>query len=71
MCIGVYWVGLGWILTWYGFKPTQSHPIHVDYHQNEQALSDGNGELPVGDGSLFPRGEKKSRGRFFSHLCPR
>jgi hypothetical protein len=38
MCIGVYWVGLGWILTCYGFKPAQSHPIHVDYHQNEQAL---------------------------------
>jgi hypothetical protein len=38
MCIGVYWVGLEWILTCYGFKPAQSHPIHVDYHQNEQAL---------------------------------
>jgi hypothetical protein len=38
MCIGVYWVGLRWILTCYGFKPAQSHPIHVDYHQNEQAL---------------------------------
>jgi hypothetical protein len=25
-------------LTCYGFKPAQSHPIHVDYHQNEQAL---------------------------------
>jgi hypothetical protein len=31
-------VGLRWILTCYGFKPAQSHPIHVDYHQNEQAL---------------------------------
>jgi hypothetical protein len=40
MCIGVYWVGLGWILTCYGFKLAQSHPIHVDYHQNEQALRD-------------------------------
>jgi hypothetical protein len=38
MCIGVYWVGLECILTYYGFKPVQSHPIHVDYHQNEQAL---------------------------------
>jgi hypothetical protein len=38
MCIGVYWVGLRWILTCYGFKPAQSHSIHVDYHQNEQAL---------------------------------
>jgi hypothetical protein len=34
----VYWVGLRCILTCYGFKPAQSHPIHVDYHQNEQAL---------------------------------
>jgi hypothetical protein len=39
MCIGVYWVGLGCILTCYGFKPAQSHPIHVYYHQNEQALT--------------------------------
>jgi hypothetical protein len=31
-------VRLGWILTCYGFKPAQSHPIHVDHHQNEQAL---------------------------------
>jgi hypothetical protein len=30
---------LEWILTCYGFKPAQYHPIHVDYHQNEQALS--------------------------------
>jgi hypothetical protein len=30
-------VGLGWILTCYGFKPAQSYSIHVDYHQNEQA----------------------------------
>jgi hypothetical protein len=35
----VYWVGLGCILTCYGFKPAQYHPIHVDYHQNEQALN--------------------------------
>jgi hypothetical protein len=34
-------VGLGCILTCYGFKPAQSHPIHVDYHQNEQALKCG------------------------------
>jgi hypothetical protein len=45
MCIGVYWVGLGWILTCYGFKPAQSHPIHVYYHQNEQALKLGLGTL--------------------------
>jgi hypothetical protein len=32
-------VGLGYILTCYGFKTAQSHPIHVDYHQNEQALT--------------------------------
>jgi hypothetical protein len=32
-------VGLGCILTCYGFKPAQSHPIHVYYHQNEQALN--------------------------------
>jgi hypothetical protein len=32
-------VRLGWILTCYGFKPAQYHPIHVDYHQNEQALN--------------------------------
>jgi hypothetical protein len=31
-------VGLGCSLTCYGFKPAQYHPIHVDYHQNEQAL---------------------------------
>jgi hypothetical protein len=23
-------VGLGWILTYYGFKPTRQHPIHMD-----------------------------------------
>jgi hypothetical protein len=40
MCIGVYWVRLGWILTCYGLKPAQSYPIHVDYHQNEQAVTD-------------------------------
>jgi hypothetical protein len=39
MCIGVYWVRLRCILTCYGFKPAQYHPIHVDYHQNEQALN--------------------------------
>lgn len=38
MWIGVYWNVLRCILTCYGFKPAQSHPIHVDYHQNEQAL---------------------------------
>jgi hypothetical protein len=32
-------VGLRYILTCYVFKPAQSHPIHVDYHQNEQALT--------------------------------
>jgi hypothetical protein len=38
MYIVVYWVRLRYILTYYEFKPAQSHPIHVDYHQNEQAL---------------------------------
>jgi hypothetical protein len=47
MCIGVYWVGLGFILTCYGFKPAQYHPIHVDYHQNEQALRVLGGIEPV------------------------
>jgi hypothetical protein len=30
MWIGVYWNVLGWILTYYGFKPTQYHSIHMD-----------------------------------------
>jgi hypothetical protein len=34
----VDWVGLRCILTYYGFKPTRYHPIHMDTHQNEQAL---------------------------------
>jgi hypothetical protein len=39
MWIRVDWVGLRCILTYYGFKPTRYHPIHMDTHQNEQALS--------------------------------
>lgn len=38
MCVGVDWKGLRCILTCYGLKPTQCHPIHMDSHQNEQAL---------------------------------
>jgi hypothetical protein len=38
MWIRVDWVGLRCILTYYGFKPTRYHPIHMDTHQNEQAL---------------------------------
>jgi hypothetical protein len=30
--------GIEKILTCLGFKPTQSHPIHMDREQNEQAL---------------------------------
>jgi hypothetical protein len=30
MWIGVYWNGLRWILTSYGFKLTQYHQIHMD-----------------------------------------
>jgi hypothetical protein len=40
MWIRVDWVGLRCILTYYGFKPTRYHPIHMDTHQNEQALRD-------------------------------
>jgi hypothetical protein len=28
--IRVYWAGFRYILTFYGFKPTQSHSIHMD-----------------------------------------
>jgi hypothetical protein len=38
MWIRVDLVGLRCILTWYVFKPTQCHSIHMDSHQNEQAL---------------------------------
>jgi hypothetical protein len=49
-------VGLGWILTCYGFKPAQSHPIHVDYHQNEQALREDQSLYGISE-SLFEREE--------------
>jgi hypothetical protein len=26
------------ILTWLGFKHTKSHPIHMDWEENEQTL---------------------------------
>jgi hypothetical protein len=39
MWIEVYWHGLRWILTYYGFKPTQYHSIHMDWELTEQALS--------------------------------
>jgi hypothetical protein len=58
MCIGVYRVGLRWILTCYGFKPAQSHLIHVDYHQNEQAL---NGIIPRGTSATLARGRRGGR----------
>jgi hypothetical protein len=39
------WIGWNWkklveILTCYGFKPTESHPIHTDSAENEQALTE-------------------------------
>jgi hypothetical protein len=46
-------VGLGWILTCYGFKPAQYHLIRVDYHQNEQALMWIEGRLEIIKSFLF------------------
>jgi hypothetical protein len=38
----VDWVGLRWILTACGFKPTQYHSIHMESCLNEQALKELN-----------------------------
>jgi hypothetical protein len=38
MWIGGDCVILRWILTYYEFKPTQYHAIHMESCQNEQAL---------------------------------
>ena len=39
MWIGWDWKKLWKILTCLGLKPIQSHPIHMDWEQNEQALT--------------------------------